>query len=222
MARTSAGPKASGAATSSSSGTPSTVTPTARRSSCSTSATSWELGESREHGLRIRGRADHRQQLAGIAPAAHVARRLAVQRCRHAADKVERLVEEQPATRTRLGLTSQPLTICASVFQPDPLHGPEPSGRRGLAQLVRRADVQRPCDLHRALRPEPDVASEAHQVRRQLALELRQLRDTARLDELPQPRLDPRPDPAQLAHPPGADELRHPGRRGRIVSAARR
>jgi hypothetical protein len=41
---------------------------------------------------------------------------------------------------------------------------------------------------------------------RELALELRELGDVAGLDELAQPPLDARSDPAQLAHAPRADE----------------
>jgi hypothetical protein len=47
----------------------------------------------------------------------------------------------------------------------------------------------------------------------QLALELRQLGDLTRLDELVQPRLDPRTDPAQLARPASPHELRDRERR---------
>ena len=103
---------------------------------------------------------------------------------------------------------------CASRLRPDPRHGPQPPGRRRLAQLVGRADAERPRDLDRALRAQPEVAAEADEVGRELALELRQLGDLAGLDELAQPRLDPRADPAQLAHPPGPHELGDGDRRG--------
>jgi hypothetical protein len=62
-------------------------------------------------------------------------------------------------------------------------------------------------DLDRALGPEAEIATEADETRRELAFELGQLGDVARLDELAQPRLDPPADPAQLAHPAGAHEL---------------
>ena len=90
----------------------------------------------------------------------------------------------------------------ASVFGPIPgTLRSRPVGRR-RAKLVGRADAERPRELDRALRAEPQVAAETDQVGRELALELCQLGDLARLDELAQPRLDPRADSAQLAHAP--------------------
>src|SRR5204862_4122591 len=47
------------------------------------------------------------------------------------------------------------------------------------------------------------------ELRLDLPLELAQLGDLARLDELSKPRLDAGSDPAQLPHPSRADELRH-------------
>ena len=61
--------------------------------------------------------------------------------------------------------------------------------------------------LDRALGAQPEVAAEADQPGRELALELRELGDLPRLDQLAQPRLDPRADPAQLAHPAGPHQL---------------
>ena len=57
------------------------------------------------------------------------------------------------------------------------------------------------------LAPEAEIATEADEAGRELALELGQLGDVAGLDELAQPRLDPAADPAQLAHPAAAHEL---------------
>jgi hypothetical protein len=53
--------------------------------------------------------------------------------------------------------------------------------------------------LHRPSGGQSEEATEPDQLRRELALELRQLRDLTRLDELAQPTLDPRPDPMQLS-----------------------
>jgi hypothetical protein len=73
--------------------------------------------------------------------------------------------------------------------------------------------AERPCQLDRALRTQPEVTAETNEIGRELTLELCQLGDGARLDELAQPRLDPRPDPAQLARPPRPDKLRNRERR---------
>ena len=59
----------------------------------------------------------------------------------------------------------------------------------------------------------PSRARDADELRQRLGLELPQLGQLARLDELLQPRLDPRADPGELADTPGADELRDVGRR---------
>ena len=71
------------------------------------------------------------------------------------------------------------------------------------------------------LAAEPEVAAQAHHVGRQLALQLRELGDLARLDQLAQLRLDRAPDPAQRAHAPGADQLVHGSRRRRGSSPRR-
>ena len=166
-----------------------------------------QRGEARQHGARIRRGADHRQQLAGVAPAPHVAGRLAVERGRDASDELPGAVEQEPAPRSRLGLAGERLEQLRLGLRPDARDGPQPARGRRLAKLVGGADAERPRELDRALRAEPEVAAEADEIGRELALELRQLGDLARLDELAQPRLDPRADPAQLARPPGPHEL---------------
>ena len=68
---------------------------------------------------------------------------------------------------------------------------------------------------------EPEVAPEPHQARGELALQLGELGDLAGLDQLAQPPLDPAPDPAQVAHPAVAYELRdRDGRRADRVGGA--
>ncbi len=89
----------------------------------------------------------------------------------------------------------------------DARHLAQPSRRRGLAQLLGVADAERAAELDHALRRQPDEPAEADQLRPHLALQLVELRDPPRLDELAQPRLDRRPDPAQLPDAPGPDEL---------------
>src|SRR5206468_3997818 len=98
---------------------------------------------------------------------------------------------------------------------PDPLHLAQPSCLDGVAQLVRRADAELAADGNEPLRREADEAGEGDERRLDFTLELLEPGEASRLDELLQPPLDPRPDPAQLAHPTRADELGH--RRTRLA-----
>ena len=132
----------------------------------------------------------------------------------------ERPVEEQTPPRPRPFASREGGEELRLGLRPDPGHLPQPSFRRGRAKLVDRPHPERLPDLHRALRAEPEQPPEPDELRRDLALQLVQLREPPRLDELPQPRLDSRPDPAQLAHPTGADELGN--RRGRLADRFRR
>ena len=68
-----------------------------------------------------------------------------------------------------------------------------------LAELRERAHAERAADLEHPLARDAEEPPEPDELRRDLALELVQLGDLAGLDELAQPPLDPRPDPAQLA-----------------------
>jgi hypothetical protein len=73
-------------------------------------------------------------------------------------------------------------------------------------------------------RREPEVAAEADELGRELALEFRELGDLAVLHELAQPGLDPRADPAQLAPiaaPPNDPQRSGPGRRVVLVDRIR-
>ena len=217
------GAEAAGAATTSSTGTPSTVTPTARRSPCSITATIWgsaakrsssedgsaaaQTTASRSHASRQRrtSPAASPSSAAAMPPTSSQARSSSSPRCgRGSASRAS-------ASSSR-----------ASVFGPMP----RTVRRRPAAAASRSssggADAERPRDLDRAFRAEPEIAPEADERRGELALELGQLLDLARLDELAQPRLDPRADPAQLAHPPVAHELGDGTGVARIVSAARR
>ena len=99
--------------------------------------------------------------------------------------------------------------------RPDPGHlarRPPRAASRSSASV--RTPSARPISTH-PLRPDPRNRPSADQLRRDLALELVQLRDLAGLDELPQPPLDPRPDPAQLAHPALRARARRPARASR-------
>ena len=112
------------------------------------------------------------------------------------------MIQQQAAPGPRLALTRQRLEQPSLGLWADSGHGSQPTvgGRR--AELVGRADSERPGELDRALRAEAQIAAEADQVGGELALELRQLGDLARLHELAQPRLDPGADSAQLANTP--------------------
>ena len=90
----------------------------------------------------------------------------------------------------------------------------QPAGFGRCAQLVRRTDPERAAERHEPLRAEPEIAAERHELGLDLALQLLELGDPARLDQLAQAALDTRPDAAQLARPSGAHELCH-GRRRR-------
>ena len=140
-----------------------------------------QRGEARQHRLRIRRGADHRQPLAGVAPAPHVAgrpRRRA--RPRSPPTSSQRAVEQQPAPRPRLALAGERLEQLRLGLRPDARHGPQPARGRRLAKLLGRADAERPRELDRALRAQPEVAAEADELGRELALELRQLGDRRR------------------------------------------
>ena len=69
------------------------------------------------------------------------------------------------------------------------------------------------AELTHPLGREAEQARDADELRQRLCLQLLQLRQLARLDELAQPLLDPGPDPGKLAHAPGADERGDVGRR---------
>ena len=89
MARTSAVPNRSGSAATSSTGTPSTVTPTARRVAPLDERDDLrQRREARQHGPWIRRGADDRQPLARVTPSTYVARRLPVERGRDAPDEL--------------------------------------------------------------------------------------------------------------------------------------
>ena len=148
---------------------------------------------------------------------------LAAERRRDAAHELPGAVEQQPALRARLGLAGERLEQPRLGLRPDAGHGPQPPGGRRLAQLVGRADAERPRDLDRALRAEPEVAAEADEAGRELALELGQLGDRrrSRRARAAAPRSPGRSRAARA--PARSARARRPGAGvARIVSAARR
>jgi hypothetical protein len=207
------------------------VTRTARRSPCSTTATiCGEAGEASQQLARsVRGAHDG-EPLARVAPAPDVAGGRTAERRGDPADQIARAVQEESVPRPRSrhlppgrlgrGHSAQRLPEPRLGLRPHPEHFAQAPGRDGLAELVGGAHAERPRGLDRPLRPESEVAAQADQVRRHLALELGELGDPARLDELAEPAIDARSDPAQLPRPPVADELGHGSAAARIVSAA--
>ena len=181
-----------------------------------------QRGEARQHRGRIGRSADDRQLLAGVAPPANVAGRLAVERGRDASHELPRAVEQEPAPRPRLALAIERLQEPRLGLRPDARHGPQPACGRRLAELVGGADPERPSELHRALRAEPEVAAEADEIRGHLALELRQLGDLAGLDELARRASIPAPTPRSSRARPARTSSATGSAAPRIVSAARR
>jgi hypothetical protein len=165
--------------------------------------------EARHDRRGIGGGAHHRKPLARVAPPARVARRRTLQRGGDAADELPRAVQQHAPRRARLDVACQRRTQARIRLRADPRHVAQPAGGRGLAQLVDAADVERARDVGGALRAQPEVAAEAHEAGRELALELHQLGDPPRLDELAQARLDAGADPGHRADPAGAHEIGH-------------
>ena len=190
-----------------------------------------QRGEALEHRDRI-SRSDDDAELVGeVLPAARVAGRLAVERDSGRLDERTCAVQQQSGTR--------PAAVARETRQDVPLglradsgNLAEAAGLRRRAELVHGAHAERAADLDEALRPDPEEPAEPDQLRLDLALELVQLRDRPRLDELLQPRLDARPDAAELTRAALAnelrdgrgsrtDQLRRPAvRTGRVVAAA--
>ena len=214
-------PRRAGSATTSSTGTPSTVTPSARRSPRSTTAT-------------ICGRASNRSS-TDRSPATTTASRSDASRQRRgspAAIPPSASAIDSTSGRLRCSSNGVGAAGCGSLRQrrpqlalglgPDPRHLLQSSGLGRLAELRERADAEHASDLEHALDRDAEEAPEPGQLRRDLALELLQLGDLAGLDQLDQPPLDPRPDPAQLAGAALAHELgdRRLGRPDQVGRAA--
>src|SRR5204862_2335843 len=88
-------------------------------------------------------------------------------------------------------------------------------GLGGRAQILDRAHAERAPDRDQPLRPDAEEAAQRYELWLDLALELLELGQPAGRDELFQPSLDPRTDPAQLAYAPDPHELTN--RRARLA-----
>ena len=194
-----------GSAASSSTGTPSTVTPSARALRAARSARR-SAAAPRSAPAPGRGRAPRRRPRAARTSRASAAGRRPSRRRAPSAmpptSSRARGSSDARAAAAALGSRASASRICASSFGPTPGTVAQAPGRGRLAELLRRAHAERPRDLDRAPGGQPEVAAEPDQPGRELALELGQLRDLPGLQQLPQPRLDPGPDPAQLLHAP--------------------
>src|SRR5207248_440968 len=95
-----------------------------------------------------------------------------------------RLLAREPLEQLRLGRGA------------DARHLAEPPLRRRGPELLGAAHAEPAADLDHPLRRQAHEAPKADELRLDVALELAQLRDLARLDELPQSRLDAGADPA--------------------------
>ena len=169
-----------------------------------------------EDGLRPRRRHHDGELERRVGPAAGVACDLAAERARDLLHEPSRTVQEQPPPPRPLGAL-EPRQHALLGLRPDARHVPEPSLARGPAELVGRAHVERAPELDHPLRPDPEEAAEADELRPHLAVQLVQLRDPAGLDQLAESPGDARPDAAQLLHP----ALAHQRRDGRLRLADR-
>ena len=203
--------------TTSSTGTPSTVTPTRAASPCSItrrSAAARRSARARppDRPRRTRPRAARTRRASG-------ARRppgSPLERVRDRADELPRAVEQQPRCGRGSASRASASSSLRLGLRPDAGHVAQPARRRRRAELLRRAHAERPRDLDRALRASARGSGRGRRARARARARARQLGDLAGLDELAQPRLDPRPDPAQLAHPAGRARAPRPApaRRG--------
>ena len=172
-----------------------------------------QLDEPGEDGPRVGRGAHDGKVLAVVAPAPRVAGHRCAERVRDPSDQLAGAVDQEPLPRPRLLRAGERLEQARLGGGSDAARGLQAAGERGVAQLARGPHVERAGDLQSPLRGQPQVAAEADEVRRELALEFGELGDRARLDELAQLRLDARADPAQLPHPPRAHEVRDRQRR---------
>ena len=81
-----------------------------------------QRGEARQHGRRIPRGADHRQQLARVAPPPHIAGRLAVEGDRDISHQLPGATEHESAPPPRLALTGERLEKPRLGLGPDPRH----------------------------------------------------------------------------------------------------
>ena len=162
-------------------GMPSTVTPTARRPSCSITATICGSSAKRAStGAGSSAARDHREPLAArrrqrrTSPAGS-------RRPRPRSSPTSSWARQRTSgAAPRLVLRRAPRATAPRVFGPMP--GTLRSRPRGgrLAQLLRRLHAERPRDVDRAPRPEPEVAAEPDHPERELGVRARPARRSRR------------------------------------------
>ena len=167
-----------------------------------------KLLELLEQRLRIETEADDGKLLVHVAPAPRIAGDLAADPLSDSLQQGAGSVQQQAAPRARPLLPCERGDQLGLRLRPDPGHACEPSLCRGLPELLGGAHAESAPDLDRTLRAETDEPPEPDELGRDLALQLVELGDPPRLEELAEPRLDPRADAAQLADAAGLHELR--------------
>ena len=163
---------------------------------------------------RIGRGGDERYLVDDVAPAAHLARDVRAELACKRLGQLQRLVDQQPpqAPRSVARETREDLPLRLGADAPDVAQAARLGGR---AQLVGGSDAELAAERDHPLRPEPDEPAEPDELRLDLALQLIELGDASRSDELGEAPLDAGSDAVQLAHTPGSDELRD--RRSRLA-----
>ena len=183
------------------------MTPVARHSLRSTTATiCGKPLEVLEQRLGIETAADDGELLVHVAPAPGIAGDLAADSSAIPSSKSRARFSSSPP-RARPLLSCERRDQLGLRLRPDSGHACKPSLRRGLAELLGGANAESAPDLDRTLGAETDEPPEPDELGRHLALQLVELGDPPRLEELAEPRLDPRADAAQLADATGLHEL---------------
>ncbi len=120
----------------------------------------------------------------------------------NAAKELPGPVQQQPLAGPRFLFAGERLEEPRLGLRSDPGDVAQPAFRGGRAELLGRADAERPRQLHGAPRAEPQVATEAHEIGCQLPFELGELGDLPGFDQLLEPGLDPGSNSAQLPDSP--------------------
>ena len=141
------------------------MTPTARRSSRSTSATICGSSSNRRIVSRgiLRGR-DDRELLAAVAEAACVAGGLRAEALGDLVRQRQRPVQQQRVCRRAGQILCKRRPKLLLGLRPDSRHLAKPPLRCRLAQLVERADAERLRDVHRALGAQPEQPPDADEI----------------------------------------------------------